>query len=126
MKQYNTYIKNTDRNALREFQMTVDELCAIPENERNERQNEFLNFFYKRMPVGMGDCVMNKICRRFEDAFDGYIGKHNAAVKFDYRIMRSDAEYKSYSNERMKKKGWPLEKATKNRVGFKSLKQARL
>ena len=63
MKQYNTYIKNTDRNALREFQMTVDELCAIPENERNERQNEFLNFFYKRMPVGMGDCVMNKICR---------------------------------------------------------------
>ncbi|MBR1525559.1 MAG: hypothetical protein IJ640_02735 [Prevotella sp.] len=93
MKQYNTYIKNTDRNALREFQMTVDELRAIPDGERSERQKEFLNFFYQRMPVGIGDCVMNKICRRFEDAFDGYIGKHNAAVKFDYRIMRSDAEY---------------------------------
>lgn len=93
MKQYNTYIKNTDRNALREFQMTVEEMCEIPESERTERQNEFLSYFYQKMPVGIGDCVMNKICRRFENAFDGYIGKHNAAVKFDYRFMRSGAEY---------------------------------
>lgn len=93
MKRYNTYIKNTDRNALREFQMTVNELCAIPDDEKTERQREFLSHFYKCMPVGTGDCVMNKICRRFEDEFDGYIGKHNAAAKFDYRFMRSDAEY---------------------------------
>lgn len=93
MKQYNTYIKNTDRNALREFQMTVEELCNIPEAERSERQNEFLSYFYQRMPVGTGDCVMNKICRRFEDAFDGYISKSGCAGKFDYRIMKSDAEY---------------------------------
>lgn len=93
MKQYNTYIKNTDRNALREFQMTVEEMCEIPESERTERQNEFLSYFYQKMPVGIGDCVMNKICRRFENAFDGYIGKHNAAVKFDYRFMRSGTEY---------------------------------
>lgn len=93
MKQYNTYIKNTDRNALREFQMTVEEMCEIPESERTERQNEFLSYFYQKMPVGIGDCVMNRICRRFENAFDGYIGKHNAAVKFDYRFMRSGTEY---------------------------------
>lgn len=93
MKQYNTYIKNTDRNALREFQMTVAELSAIPEEERSERQQEFLSFFYQRMPVGINDCVMNKICRRFEEAFDGYIGRHNAAVKFDYRFMLSKSEY---------------------------------
>ena len=93
MKEYNTYIKNTDRNALREFHVTVAELEKIPEEKRMERQNEFLRFFHKRMPVGMGDCVMNKICRKFESAFDGYIGKHNAAVRFDYRFMLSDAEY---------------------------------
>lgn len=93
MRQYNTYIKNTDRNALREFQMTVEEMREIPESERTERQNEFLSYFYQKMPVGIGDCVMNKICRRFENAFDGYIGKHNAAVKFDYRFMCSGAEY---------------------------------
>ena len=39
---------------------------------------------------------MNKICRRFEEEFDGHIRKHNEAVKFDYRFLKSDAEY-SYS-----------------------------
>ena len=93
MKQYNTYIKNTDRNALREFQMTVADLQALGDDEITDRQREFLKYYYHRMPVGTGGCVMNKICKRFEDAFDGYIGKHNAAVKFDYYFMRSDAEY---------------------------------
>lgn len=93
MKQYNTYIKNTDMNALREFQMTVRELMEIDEDKLTERQREFIRYYCYRMPVGTGDCVMNKICRRFEDAFDGYIGRHNASVKFDYHFMRSDATY---------------------------------
>lgn len=93
MKQYNTYIKNTERNALREFQMTVSELYNIPEESRTDRQNDFLRYYEFRMPVGTSNCVMNKICRRFEEEFDGYIGKHNASVKFDYAIMRSDSEY---------------------------------
>ena len=93
MKQYNTYIKNTEKNALREFQMTVSELSAIPKEDRTERQEEFLKYYKFRMPVGMNDCVMNKICRRFEGEFDGHIGKHNSRVKFDYSIMRNDEEY---------------------------------
>ena len=93
MKQYNTYIKNTDKNSLREFQMTVSELKAIPISERTERQEEFLKYYDFRMPVGINPCVMNKICWRFEDEFDGHIGKHNSAIKFDYTIMRSNEEY---------------------------------
>ena len=93
MKQYNTYIKNTNKNALREFQMTVDELLSIPEERRTERQSDFLRYYRKRMPVGMNDCVMNKICRRFEREFDGYLGRHNSATEFDYTIMKSGAEY---------------------------------
>lgn len=93
MKQYNTYIQNTNRNAMREFQMTVNDLEQIPDEKRTDRQREFLKYYWMRMPVGVGDCVMNIICRKFEKAFDGYIGRHNAKVKFDYRIMRSDAEY---------------------------------
>lgn len=95
MKQYNTYIKNTNRNSLREFEMTVDELRAIPPDELTERQSEFLEYYDYRMPVGCGDCVMNKICRRFEEEFDGYVGRHNSSVIFDYSIMKSDAEYSS-------------------------------
>lgn len=92
-KQYNTYIKNTNKNALREFQMTVDELYAVPEHERTERQKDFLRYYEKRMPVGTNDCVMNRICRRFEAEFDGYLGRHNSATEFDYTIMKSGAEY---------------------------------
>lgn len=93
MKQYNTYIKNTDRNALREFQMSVRELAEIPEEERTERQNEFLKYFNYRMPVSVGSCVMNRICRLFESAFDGFSGRASSSSTFDYRFMRSDAEY---------------------------------
>lgn len=92
-KQYNTYIKNTDKNALREFQMTVAELKSIPKSDLTERQEEFLRYYDFRLPVGINPCVMNKICWRFEDEFDGHIGKHNSAIKFDYSIMRSEDEY---------------------------------
>lgn len=103
MKQYNTYIKNTNRNALREFNTTVDELRRLPYEALSDRQKEFLRYYDQRIPVGMGDCVMNKICRRFEQEFDGYISKHNAATKFDYTIMKSDADYSSAQFKAVKK-----------------------
>lgn len=93
MKQYNTYIKNTNKNALREFQMTVDELTSLPESRLTERQREFLRYYRSRMPVSDHNCVMNRICKKFEAEFDGYVGKHNAVTDFDYTIMKSGAEY---------------------------------
>ena len=103
MKQYNTYIKNTERNALREFQMTISELRKLPWGELSDRQRDFLRYYDYRMPVGIGDCVMNKICRRFEKEFDGYIGKHNSSVKFDYRFMRGDSAYSASQYSAIKK-----------------------
>lgn len=93
MKQYNTYITNTNKNALREFGKTVDELLAMPEDELTERQADFLRYYNSRLPVSNNDCVMNKICRRFEQEFDSYLSKHNTSADFDYTIMKSDAEY---------------------------------
>lgn len=95
MKEYNTYINNTNRNALREFQMTVDEMDELPHKDLTERQKEFLYYFNQFIPVGNGKCVMNKICKKFEREFDRYISKRNAVVQFDYTIMKSDAEYSS-------------------------------
>lgn len=93
MKKYNTYIKNTDRNALREFQMTVQELMALPYKELTPRQQDFLKYYSHRIPVGMNDCVMNRICRKFEGAFDGFSGRSSRRDVFDYTILKSDAEY---------------------------------
>ena len=92
-KEYRTYVKRAERNALREFQMSIDEIINLPINERTERQEEFLKHYLFHIPVGIGDCVTNRICRRFEQEFDGYIGKHNAETKFDYTIMKSGVQY---------------------------------
>lgn len=98
MRQYNKYIKNTDRNAMREFQMSVEEIKALPYCELTERQRDFLRYYESRMPVGTGECVMNKICFAFEKEFDGFVGKKSNNDDFDYTIMKSGAEY-SYSQK---------------------------
>lgn len=98
MKQYNKYIRNTNRNALREFQMTVDEMRSMPEDKLSDRQLDFLRYYRVRMPVGVGDCVMNKICRRFEEEFDGFLRRASKAVKFDHTILKADAKY-NYSQK---------------------------
>lgn len=104
MKQYKQYQKNTDRNCLREFQLTVNELKQVPLEKLTERQKEFLRYYDYRMPVGTGDCVMNRICRRFEEEFDGYIRRHNENTKFDYTIMKSGSEKYTISQFRAIKK----------------------
>ena len=103
MRQYNRYMKNVNRNALREFDMTLDEMYGIPEDERTQRQNEFILYSEHRMPVGIGNCVMNKICRRFEEEFDGYIGRYSPTSDFDYTILKSDEKYTQYQHDAIKK-----------------------
>ena len=66
---------------------------SVPEEERTEDQNLFLHYYNERMPVGMNDCVMNRICRRFEREFDGYVSKASAFSSFDRSILKSGAEY---------------------------------
>ena len=93
MRQYNTYIRNTSKKAMREFGITVDELLAKPKDGLSEAEQNFLHYYEVCMPVGTGDCVINRICRRIEDKFDGYIGRYNAGTEFDYCVMKSGTDY---------------------------------
>lgn len=93
MRQYNTYIKNANKKAQREFSKSIGELMAATRDALSEREREFLHYYHLLMPVGDSNCVTNRICRRFEEAFDGYVGRHNAETEFDYTIMKSGAEY---------------------------------
>lgn len=93
MKQYNTYIKNADKKALREFNMPMAELLSKEPWELSQRQRDFIRYYKYRMPVGVSDCVINRICRKFELAFDGYVGKRSASTDFDYTMMKSGTEY---------------------------------
>lgn len=90
---YNAYIKNTDTKCLREFRITVDELMAKPAEQLTEREADFVRFYKRRMPVGIHPCVMNRICRRIEEKFDGYLLMRCGDTEFDYTIMKSGHEY---------------------------------
>lgn len=118
MKQYNTYIKNTNKNALREFQLTIPELLSIPEEKLSDRQKEFLRYYRMKMPVGTNGCVVNKICKMFEDRFDRSTSNYPAALNFDYRIMRSDAEYTTDQYYAIKKLYMDYNKRLKNYAVF--------
>lgn len=93
MNQYDTYIKNTDKKCMREFRQSIEELLAKNPNELTQAEAEFIDYYIQRMPVGMHNCVMNKICKRFEEEFDNYFLKNISENEFDYRIMKSGQEY---------------------------------
>lgn len=93
MKDYNTYIKNSTRACLREFGQTPDELMAMPCEDLTDQQIAYIKQYRNKMPVGMGDCIMNKICRRFEQRFDSAQMRRGDLSTFDYTIMKSGAEY---------------------------------
>jgi len=93
MKQYNTYISNTNKKSIREFRLTIDELLSKPEDKLTSMERDFIRYYHAKMPVGVHGCVMNRICRRFEQEFDGYIARHNNDFDFDYTIMKSDQDY---------------------------------
>lgn len=92
-KQYNTYVRKAGIKCIREFRMDLSELLALPECDLTDEQMEFISYFKARLPVGDHDCVMNRICRRFEKEFDHYVIAHPSPVEFDYTILQSGAEY---------------------------------
>ena len=92
MSQYNTYMKNTEAKCESEFRVTIDELLAMNEKDRTPKQNEFIGYYLRRIPVSMGDCVANRICRKVEQAFD-HILMMNQSTEFDYSILKSGCEY---------------------------------
>ena len=94
MRQYNTYIKDTSTKCNMRFRMTMDELLRIPDEEKTQEQRDFLHYYAKRLPVSNGSCVMNRICRRFEERFDHQIKRRLSDCEFDYAILKSGTEYK--------------------------------
>ena len=96
------------------FNIDINELYAIDEQDRTDEQKTFLSYYERFMPVGTGDCVMNKICRRFEDEFDGYISRKSSSGKFDYTILKSDSSYTRYRYDAIKQLYFDYNKKLQN------------
>lgn len=102
MKQYNDYIENANQKCLCEFKLTIDELIAKP--NKTTFEIDFLDYYYKRFPVGNHNCVTNKICWVFEKEFDGILNVLNKNDEvFDYSILKSDTSYMHDTYKAIKK-----------------------
>lgn len=82
-KRYTSYIKTNRAKCLSLFGMSLDELLAL-ENLTDE-QKEFKYWYYRKMPVGLGNCTMNRICEYVSKEMDGYKSKLVAESDFDWR-----------------------------------------
>ena len=91
MKDYKRFSKKVNENSMRRFGLTLNELLML--DEVNEDQAEFIKYYHRGLPVGIGNCVMNKICKRFEDEFDGFMRSMPKAEAFDYSILCCEAKY---------------------------------
>lgn len=115
-KEYTTYIKATNKNAMRRFRLSIDELLATPSGELTDQQFEFLQRYRYYMPVGTGDCTMNRICRRIEREFDGILSKKREDVQFDYTILKGDSDYSASHMRAIKKLMEEYDKIVRERV----------
>lgn len=91
MKDYKRFAKKVNENSMRRFGITLEELLEI--SEPTDEQAEFIKYYYIGLPVGVGNCLMNKICRRFEEEFDCFLRGVSKTETFDYSILCGDAKY---------------------------------
>lgn len=94
MKDYNTYIKRTEDKCFALFAKLPEDLVLTPEEERTERMNDFLHYYFIRIPVGINNCVMNRICRKVERVFGVQVKRKISESEFDYSILKSGVSYK--------------------------------
>lgn len=87
-KKYKEYMSDNEMKSLQLFGKTLDEL--LNQKEFTEIEQNFVKWYYKKIPVGTGDCAMNKICYYVESEMNGYSTSLKAKEKFDYKFLRYD------------------------------------
>ena len=101
MKEYKTYMKTERSVCLMNWGMKLEDLLSS--TNRTPEQDEFVEWYYKKMPVGTNPCITNKICWKIEEEFDGFVKSNPPEVEFDYTILKNDVEYKQSEYSAVKK-----------------------
>lgn len=91
MKEYNRYIKDINSKCAREFKMPLSGLIQKP--EKTVKENNFINYYKKFMPVGCNPCTVNRIAWLFEKTFKEYPCIYSKSREFDYSILKSGTGY---------------------------------
>ena len=96
-----TYIRNNNRGVIRRFnQYGINSIEDLEKYEdKTSAMNQYLDYYYKQMPVGTNPCVVNRISWVFERVFKNFLTKHSRYIRevnqpeFDYHILKSGVSY---------------------------------
>lgn len=94
-----SYIKNSNSNIRKKFVdyniHNIEELRNF--DSKTDGMNEFIKYFDEQKPYGNNDCVVNRICRVYENAFPSYSTIKSNSEEFDYTILKSGVQYSKQS-----------------------------
>lgn len=92
LAEYNSYKTKTMCSAERQFGKSLEQI--LNGEDWSEEEYSFVQWYYKKMPVGTSLCSMNKVCSFIENKVGKVKETWRAQGKgFDYNIYRSDSEY---------------------------------
>lgn len=86
-RDYKKYIKESNDKCSLIYNCSIQDLYDNKDNLADE-QKEFLFWYEFKMPVGTGNCSMNKICRYVESQLDGYKSQLHRNSNFDYNELK--------------------------------------
>lgn len=101
LKRYKDYIDRSNCKTMIKFRMTLDDL--LHKSDKTEAEQEFIDYYYKCMPVGIEPCLLNRICWNVENEFDNYLSQNIKYSKFDYSLLKSDYIYSKTRYNQIKK-----------------------
>ena len=127
-KQYRNYIKESNSKCQALYNCSIQELYE--KEFLTEEQKDFLFWYEYKMPVGIGNCSMNQICKYVESKLDGYKSYLHHNSNFDYNLIKVkrrcteehrqalrklELEYRECIKEYKTKKNRDKEQANENR-----------
>ena len=86
-RDYKKYIKESNDKCKLIYNCSIQDLYNNKDGLSDE-QKEFLFWYEFKMPVGTGECSMNKICRYVESQLDGYKSQLRRNSTFDYNELK--------------------------------------
>lgn len=85
---YKQYIKESNLKCNTLYNCKIQDLYDDYDS-LNEEQKDFLFWYERKMPVGTGDCAMNRICKYVESQLDGYKSQLRNNSAFDYNKLKT-------------------------------------
>lgn len=87
-RDYKKYIKESNDKCCTLYNCSIQDLYINAKNLSDE-EKEFLFWYEFKMPVGVGNCSMNKICSYVENQLDGYKSQLHRNSLFDYTVLKT-------------------------------------